>query len=291
MAKTLLNFVADDLARGCVSVAQEHSLILGLLPQRTTGGSMTHLYNIAEELVNADFRNINEDFEGSYVEPVQMVETLKILSADVKLDRIFLTGGVGNVTDVLSEQTALAMMGLATKYENQFFYGEGTGKDFKGLYPRISDGVGKVFNGTISGETANADAEMELIDECIDYISYSSGEKVIVCNPKTRRKLNKLMRNSNTATTSVEMFGKFVSKYDDVIIYTSEAVKDNQIFFMNLEENHGVCGLTTNGLVAQEQGFQGVHKITAVEMIAGLKTPHPRCFAVLEPAMVKTRSK
>lgn len=272
MAKTLLNFVATDLARGCVAAVQDNSLLIGLLPFTSTGGSMTHLYNVIDEYTASEFRNINEGIDGDFVEPEQMVETLKILSGDVLVDRIFLTGGVGNVNDIKAEQTAIAMKSMANKLETQFLYGTGGGKDFKGLKPRISNGIGKTFTGALS---------MDLLDECVDYISYGAGTKVIICNPKTRRKLNKLMRESNVATTSVEMFGQSVSKYDGVVIYTSEAVADDEIFFINLDESIGVTGLTTNGLHASEQGYERNFYRTAVEMIVGLKTAHPRCFCTL----------
>lgn len=280
MAKTLLNFVADDLATGCVMAIQDNSLLMGLLPFKTTGGSMTHIYNVIDEYTAAEFRNINEGIEGDYIEPEQMVETLKILSGDVLVDRIFLTGGVGNINDVRAEQTAIAMKSMANKLETQFLYGTGTGKDFKGLKPRLTNGIGKTFTGTLS---------MDILDECVDYISYGAGTKVIICNPKTRRKLNKLMRESNVATTSVEMFGQSVSKYDGVFIYTSEVVLDDEIFFINLDESIGVTGLTTNGLHASDQGFERNFHRTAVEMIVGLKTAHPRCFCNLN--IGATRSK
>lgn len=277
MAKSLLNFVADNLAQGCVMAIQDNSVLMGLLPFKSTGGSMTHMYNVIDEYTGSEFRNINEGVTGSYVEPEQKIETLKILSGDVIVDRIFLTGGVGNINDVKAEQTAIAMKSMANKLETQFLYGNGVGKDFKGLKPRISDGIGKTFTGALS---------MDLLDECIDYISYGAGTKVIICNPKTRRALTKLMRDSNTATTSVEMFGQSVIKYDGVVIYTSEAVADNETFFINLEESIGVTGLTTNGLHASEQGFENNFHRTAVEMIVGLKTAHPRCFCILDTTVL-----
>lgn len=282
MAKTLLNFVADELTRGCVMSIQDNSVLMGLLPFKTTGGSMTHIYNVVDKYTASEFRNINEGVNGSFVEPEQVVETLKILSGDVKVDRIFLTGGVGNINDIKSEQTLIAMKSMANKLETQFLYGTGTGKDFKGLKPRIADGIGKSFTGALS---------MDILDECIDYISYGAGTKVIICNPKSKRALNKLMRASNTATTTVEMFGQSVIKYDGVVIYTSEAVADDEIFFINLDEAIGVTGLTTNGLHASEQGYENNFYRTAVEMIVGLKTAHPRCFCILNTTVSRAKSK
>lgn len=272
MSKNLMNFVADDLARGCVASMQDNSLLIGLLPFKTTGGSMTHLYNVIDEYTTSDFRNINEPFAGDYVEPEQITETLKILSGDVLVDRVFLTGAVGNINDIKTEQTVIAMKSMANKLETQFLYGTGTGKDFKGLKPRLIDGIGKQFDGAL---------DMELLDECIDYISYGAGQKVIICNPKTKRALNKLMRSQNSHTTTTEVFGKSVTVYDGIVIYTTEAVADKEVFFCNLEESIGVTGLTTNGLFAKDQGFEGTNYRTAVEMVVGLKTAHPRCFCVL----------
>lgn len=275
MAKTLFNLVHEELAQGCVGVMQDNSLLLGLLPFRKTNGAMTHLYNVVDEYTASEFRNINEGVDGSYVEPTQMLETLKILSGDVKVDRIFLTGGIGNVNDIRAEQTSIAMKSMANRLETQFLYGTGAGKDFKGLKPRLLDGIGKEFKEALS---------MESFDECLDFVSYGAGTKVIVCNPKTKRKINKMMRASNMITTSVEMFGQSAINYDGAVIYTSEAVTDDEIFFMNLEESIGVCGLTSNGLHASDQGYENNFFRTCVEMLVALKTPHPRCFCVLNIA-------
>lgn len=275
MAKTLFNLVHDELAQGCVMAMQDNSLLLGILPFKKTNGAMKHLYNVVDEYTSSEFRNINEGVAGSYVEPTQMVETLKILSGDVLVDRIFLTGGIGNINDVKAEQTAIAMKSMANRLETQFLYGTGAGKDFKGLRPRLSAGIGKEFKEALS---------MESFDECLDFVSYGAGTKVIVCNPKTKRKINKMMRASNMTTTSVEMFGQSAINYDGAVIYTSEAVNDDEIFFMNLEESIGVCGLTSNGLHASDQGFENNFHRTCVEMLVTLKTPHPRCFCVLNIA-------
>lgn len=272
MEKSLLNFVADDLARGCVMAMQDNSILIGLLPFKTTEGSMTYLYNVINEYTKSDFRNINEPFAGSYVEPEQITETLKILTGDVLVDRVFLTGAVGNINDIKAEETMIAMKSMANRLESQFLYGTGAGKDFKGLKPRIDAGIGKLFSGTLS---------MELIEEAIDYISYGAGTKVIICNQKTKRVLNKLMRSQNSHTTTTEMFGQSVTVYDGVIIHTTEAVADNEIFFCNLEESIGITALTTSGLFAKDQGFEGTNHRTCVEMVVGLKTAHPRCFCVL----------
>lgn len=273
MAKTLLNFIADDLSRGCVHAMQDNSILIGLLPFKTTGGSMSHIYNVIDEYTKSDFRNINEPFDGSYVEPIQVTETLKILTGDVLVDRVFLTGAVGNINDVKAEETMIAMKSMANKLETQFLYGTGAGKDFKGLKPRIDAGIGKKFAGALS---------MDLIDECVDYVSYGAGTKVIICNPKTKRALNTLMRSQNSHTTTTEMFGQSVAVYDGVVIHTTEAVADNEVFFCNLEESIGVTALTTSGLFAKEQGYEGTNHRTAVEMVVGLKTAHPRCFCVLD---------
>lgn len=278
MVKTLFNFVQDDLSQGCVMAMQDNSLLLGLLPFRKTYGAMTHLYNVVDEYTASEFREVNEGVKGSYVEPKQLVETLKILSGDILIDRIFLTGGIGNVTDVRAEQSVIAMKSMANRLETQFLYGTGTGKDFKGLKPRIADGIGKEFKSELS---------MDSFDECLDFVSYGAGTKVILCNAKTKRKINKLMRESNVLVTSVDMFGQSVTMYDGAVIHTSEAIADDEIFFMNLEESIGVCGLTSNGLYTSDQGFENNFHRTCVEMLVALKTPHPRCFAILNIAQTK----
>lgn len=166
------------------------------------------------------------------------------------------------------------MMSLANLFEKTFFYGVGTNaKEFKGLASRVTDGIGKEFTGALS---------MEAFDEVLDYISYGAGEKVIICNAKTRREINKMMRAEGQVVQTVEKYGQSVISYDGAIIYTSEAVKDNEIFFVNFEEAVGVSGLTVGGLTATEQGFEGTNHRTAVELVAGVKTPHPRCFGLFK---------
>ena len=75
------------------------------------------------------------------------------------------------------------------------------------------------------------------------------------------------------------------------MIYTSEAVKDDELFFCNFEESIGVSGLTVGGgLTVTDQGFEGTSHRDAVEMVAGIKTPHPRCFGILKiGAVAKTK--
>lgn len=284
MSKSILNFVADDLSRGVVLTAQANSLLFGLIPFTGTNGSLTHAYNVVEELTDVNFRNVNESCEAGYVEPVLKQELLKIMCGDVKVDRIFYTGIAGNVIDVQTEQTQVAVKSMMNRFETQFLYGEGSGAEFKGLYPRLAEGMGKKFS--------VASLDMESIDECLDYVRYSKGEVVIICNPRTRRALNKVMRTENSTITSVEQFGQSVTVYDNAKVLISEAVHDNEIFFINLDTAMGVSGLTTNGLLAKPQGFEGTFYRTGIEMLVACKTAHPRAFAVLSiGATAKARAK
>lgn len=280
MSKSLLKFVADDLSRACVMVADTQSTIFGLLPFTLTNGSMSHCYNVVNELNDVLFREIGEQVVGDNVAPEIKNERLKILSGDVLLDRIFVSGRVGNVIDIKAEQTEIAIMSMMTRFEEQFFYGDGLNKCFKGLYPRLEEGMGMKFTGTLN---------MEQLDECLDYVRYSKGEIIMVCNPKTRRAISKLMRTENAITTTVEQFGKAVTQYDGVTIHTSEAVHNGEIFFINLNQSSGVSGLTVDGLRANDQGFEGSMYRIAIEMIVALAVKHPRAFAVLETGSTRKR--
>ena len=278
----LINLVHDTMAKGCVAALQENSLILNVLPMKDNAGSMTHLYSVVKSAVNAQFREVGENVAGDCIAPEQMVETLKVLTSDILIDRLYFNGRIGNLTDVRIENTTVAMMSLANLFEDTLFYGTGeNAKEFKGLVPRIADGIGKEFAGNL---------EMSQFDEVLDYISYGAGTKVIICNAKTRRSISKMMRTEGHVVQTVEAYGQSVISYDGAIIYTSEAVKDGEIFFINFEESVGVSGLTLGGLTATEQGFEGTQHRTAVELVAGVKTPHPRCFAILKvgsPARAK----
>lgn len=271
--KSLLNLVHETLAQSCVMAVQEESVLMNLLPFIDTKGSHAYLYNVIDEFNQAEFRNINEDVTAGHVDPIQMVERLRIASSDVKIDRVFVNGTLGTAeNDVKAEQTQIAMVSLAHLLESQFLYGTDTGKEFLGLYPRLAKGIGKEFKEELT---------MDNLDECLDYVSYGAGTKVIVCNPKTRRALNKLMRANGLQFSTTDMFGKSVTMYDTAVIYPCEAVKDDHIFFVNLEESIGVAGLTSGGMKATDLGYRGAFYEVGVEMLVSLKTPHPRCFAVL----------
>lgn len=271
--KTLLNLVHSELEKGVVLTAQENSTILGLIPTIDTNGAMSYSYNVVDSLRDdVAFREIGEQYEGSYSISELKTETLKILSADVKIDRIFTDGIIGNANDVLVEQTTQATISIADKFEKNFFYGADS-KGFKGLETRIADGIGKQFEGALS---------MDLLDEVLDHVRYTKGDIVLAMNAKTRRQLTKLMRESNVTTNNVDLFGKSVTKYDEVVILVSEAVKDGELFAINFNEILGVSMLTSKGVQVNEQGYRGTQKVTAVELVSAIKTSHPRCFAQLK---------
>lgn len=287
MAKTLLNFCSTDLAKGCVQALEKYSPVLTEIPVMEVVGS-AHSFNVMKELVNAGWRTIDQDLGASQALPEKYTVDMKIAQADVKVDRSLTK--MGDLANVRAVETETAMIAMAQKILDGILYGNAEDNSMNGLTHYIESGFGTKFEGTITGDVANVDTELEMIYEAIDSVAFArDGVTVIFVSPATHRKLNKLCRNANVTLTKVEAFGTSVMAFDNIPVLVDEAVKDGDIFIVKLGEQF-VSLLSNGGLTAEDAGLHGVHYITAVEFIGNLCVKHPKAFALISaPAVMRAK--
>lgn len=288
MAKTLLNFCSTDLARGCVQALEKYSPVLAEIPVVEVVGS-AHSFNVVKELPNAGWRTIDQDLGASQALPEKYTVALKISQADVKVDRSLTK--MGDIANVRAVETESAMIAMGQKMLTGILYGDAEDNSMNGLTHYVANGFGTKFEGTITGDIANVDTELELLYEAIDSVSFArDGGCVIFVSPATHRKLSKLCRNANVTLTKVEAFGTSVMAFDNIPVLVDEAVKDDDIFIVKLGEQF-VSLLSNGGVTAIDAGLHGVHYVTAVEFIGNLCVKHPKAFALISAPTVMRAKK
>lgn len=287
MAKTLLNFCSTDLARGCVQALEKYSPVLSEIPVIEVVGS-AHSFNVMKELPNAGWRSLDQDLGASQVLPEKYTVALKIAQADVKVDRSLTK--MGDLANVRAVETESAMIAMGQKMLAGMLYGDATSNSMNGLTHYVANGFGTKLEGTITGEVATVDAELDMLYEAIDSVAFArDGGCVIFVSPATHRKLNKLCRNANVTLTKVEAFGTSVMAFDNIPVLVDEAVKDGDIFIVKLGEQF-VSLLSNGGVTAEDAGLHGVHYVTAVEFIGNLCVKHPKAFALITaPAAMRAK--
>lgn len=274
----LMNLVHSNLEAGVTKAFTESSILLSVLPFIENKGSLDYYYNVLDTGFITRYRELGENVKGQQIAPETMHERLKILTADVVLDRLIIDGRVGNITDIKKENTMVATSSLAGQFCKAFYYG-GTEENlfgeraFKGLVPRIADGIGVQLDGLT---LAN-------IDQAIDTISYNTqGTKILLMNNKTRREVQRLVKAEGFTLTTMELAGQSVTQYDGIPVVVDPNVKDGEIFAVNFNEADGVCGITLGGIKAEEQGYEGSVYRIAVEGVMAIAVKRPDAFALVK---------
>lgn len=271
----LMKLVHSHLDAAATKAFTESSVLLSVLPFIDNKGSLDYYYNVIDAGFTAKFRELGENVTGEQITPETKHERLKIMTADVVLDRLIVDGRVGNITDIKAENTLVATSSLAGQFCKAFYYGEGktNEKAFVGLSPRIADGIGVQLDGL---SLAN-------IDQAIDTISYNNqGVKVLLMNNKTRREVQRLVKAEGYALTNMEFAGQSVTQYDGLPIIVDPNIKDGEIFAVNFNEADGVCGVTLDGITVNDQGYEGTTYRIAVEGVMALAVKRPDAFVLVK---------
>lgn len=271
----LQEMVRDHLSSATVSIFQDNSVMASLLPMVKSEGSLVYQYTQIEELMGATIRDLGENVTGGTIEPIKKVEYLKVLATEVLIDRLYVSGGLGNVINVKAENMMNATIGLANTFNKMIYYGDGSDKQLRGLDKRLAeDGVGKKFD-------AQADTLFDILDEAVDYVNYSQhGTKAILMNAKTRRVLTKALKaNGIYVETSLDVAGRKCATYYDMPIVIDEAIKDNEIFIVNLSQVDGLHGVTLQGITGYEEESRGSFVAIGTDFAVSLAVRHPKAFA------------
>ncbi len=171
--------------------------LLNVLPFRNISGNSIS-FRREEALPDVQYRNINGELSQSYGEVSMQTESLKLMGGDLRVDKALLTleGPEAMGWNIQARVRAMRM-----DFERTFINGtedDTKGLEFNGLRSRITNETSQfVDNGTESGGTyTSAGLSFEKLDELLDTVDATGGEKFLVMSKKMRRVLTAGSRNA-----------------------------------------------------------------------------------------------
>lgn len=273
------NQTNDVLQRGIVNTVARTSDLLAEIPVEKVD-SLLYRYNTTDYNTTLDFVDAGEGFENTDVEAEAVILELKHMGtyADVSLQHV----RGGNVADLRANVTEVKTENFAKNLEEKIFYADGTSKAFKGFDQFITDGIGTKVEKAIS---------YDALCEVVDAVPNASA---IYMNRKTLRAVEKAIKTEGYTFGSVTTEGgKLVKAFNEVAIFPTETIKDNEIFV--IEYSAKGCGLLVCGdlINTMDMGLLENQPIYRT-MIEGSYAPIVRqkgAIAKLEVPMLRTAKK
>jgi hypothetical protein len=173
--------------------------LLGELPFRNIEGNGL-FWKREESLPDVGFRNYNAALAESYGEVSQQSESLKLFGGDIKVDRAIeqLEGPEAKAYQIQSRVRAMRLA-----WEALFINGNSnkSPSEFDGLAARIKSGSSQFF--------ANGGGALDLgkLDEAIDNVDATGGQKYLVMSKSLRRQLSRLARANGQIEITRSEFG------------------------------------------------------------------------------------
>lgn len=242
---TLLESVKDSsdvLMRGVIETIIEESAPLQMLPQIPIQGNALKR-EIEGALPAVQFRDVGDTYTNTWASDTEQFWGVAILGGQVKIDN-FIINTRGDVRSTKARQFAKFAKSMAHKYNQWFFDGTGTAKDFKGVNALIDDGHGQVQYAGANG----AALTLDMLDEAHDALRTGSADQIL-CNRTVRRKITQLGRNLSNGFSLIDIgdneFGHQVTMYDGVPIgIVGDDIDGNLI--LDYDETRGSSDVTTS---------------------------------------------
>jgi hypothetical protein len=194
--------------------------LIATMPFQDIPGSGVH-YNREDTLPGIGFRGFNEAHEESVGVLNPESEALKLFGGDLDVDKaiVDMQGPQSRLTHTMLKAKAARM-----RLERTIIKGDSTND------PREFDGWQKRVTGTqlISNAAPGAPLSLNKLDEAIDAVDASGGQKYLVMSRSQRRRLTQAGRNTAVGgyiTTEQDAFGRKLSYYQEIPILT--LFKDN----------------------------------------------------------------
>lgn len=262
--KNLFNYCTEDMQAGSVLAMEKGTPLIKLMPYAQVRGN-AYSYNIINNLIPTEHREVGTDVDAYILEPVKKTVLLKVLTNRAKVDRAM--GIMSDITDLLAEQQELGMISLGKALERHCL---------EELQTYATNGdAGKVFTGALS---------IDLLDDALDFVTL--GANAIFVNNNSHRALKKLLKAEGQELETIESFGKRVIAYNGIPVFVSHDLADGIIIIARVGED-AVHGITNAGLQTYTQDA-GVMQITDTELIHNVVVKTTDSFAVIKPA---TKSK
>ena len=287
----------EDKKAGVLMTFAETSPLLAAMPIVNISGN-SYAYVRESVLPGIAFRAVNEGYTESAGATAQISEPLKLIGGDLDVDKFLVQTNGAQVRSVHERMKATA---LAQQIGIKLIKGDATitTKEFNGLEARYGGTTQTVVTGTQvkDNPTASSSAlSMKALDEVIDLVDTSIGQRVIIMTKAMARNMLAFLRGSSTAVQmTVNEFGQRVTNYYGMPIIIADQNGD-QAAIANDDDGSGlqsvwVAALGPSGLHMIQSGgitvtdLGEVHTApvyrTRVEWYCGLVDEHPRCVARL----------
>ena len=259
--------ISQELTVGLQNLlAQEEPLLDFLHWQKIPQGSMTYKWLSPSQAPTAAFRAINAawDADGGIWIPKQ--ETVAILGGELEIDKAILDMMGGDyTTGIRSRQLRAKVLAIKEKWLETFLEGD-RGVDaasFEGLRTRVN-GTGMDFDMSGSSSTDRAALTLGKIDEVMEAVIGTTGQKVMLTNQWIRRKVNALVRAEGQAREMVSTkFGVQLPAYAEMPMYKIEKRSDMSTI-LDFDEDPGDGGDDTTSIYivnfadGEEEGVFGL---------------------------------
>jgi len=221
-AVTLLESSKDSsnmLKSGVVETIIQESPILEQLPMMTIVGNALES-SIEFDLPNPAFRDVNETYTRSTGTDRKVFWGVSILGGEVFIDN-FLVRTRGNVVDTKARQYRKFSKAIARTFDQYFFDGTGTAKDFKGINTLVSEGFGQLY-GAASDATNGGALALDDLDVAVDLLRSQAFPDAMLANRTQRRKITNLGRNTAGGFALIDVgtdsFGRQVTQWNGIPI-------------------------------------------------------------------------
>lgn len=257
MALTLVEMrkqTQDPVRAGVIEIFGRNSFVLANIPLKSTLGT-AYQYLQEGELPGVAFRGINGSYSESTGVINPQVEPLKVAGGDCKVDEALIKMNGGGGAGLLADQIRMKSKALSLLIEDAIFNGDSASD------PLLFDGLGARLTGTqkiAMGSTSGGDTlTLAKLDETIDAVNSPTH---IICNRTMRRKINALVRATNSAMEMVDGgFGRQVPAYAGLpILVTGEDRTGAEILAFDEADNGGGSDVCTSIYVVRFDADDGV---------------------------------
>lgn len=282
----------EDKKAGVIMTFAESSPLLRAMPVIGINGN-SYAYVREGVLPAVGFRAVNQAYTESTGQTETRTEVLKLIGGDLDVDRFLVST---NGTNVRTTHERMKATSLAQTIGLKLIKGD-TQTD-----PLEFDGIQTRTGGIDPTDTAQtvdmngAVLSMKVLDEAVDLVDSSIGQKVLVMSQAMRRNIGTYLRSSGTAVEmSRDQFGQPLMSYNGMPILIADQNGDQAALGFNegagTETSIYCCALGPSGLHMIQSGGIDVRDLgeldtspvfrTRVEWYTGLVDEHPRCISRL----------
>jgi hypothetical protein len=181
-------------------------------------------YQVESDYPSVAFRGLNETVDSSYGIVNPQYERLSFLLSVADVDKAMLDTQ-GDKEKV--KQISMHAKAMRFKYVDNFINGDRSidTRAFDGLRVRINVGSSQAVN------AGTAALSLGLLEEMIDQVDASGGEKYLIMNKKMRRRLNAASRAQGVSgfmNHTMDRFGRKVEAFQDIPIICTDTNAENQ---------------------------------------------------------------